>query len=360
MDFDDPEFNPYLQENPGTDFAEDSGYCNPNLMKVIDIDEPRLTLPTTSQGRIDLKKAAMLVKQLVGKDLSRYSLPCFLNEPLTILQKSAEFLAFADLLTDASKESDPYKRMVLVAAMHAGAQWLVNGRTSKPFISLLGETYELITDKYRFFGESVSQHPPILAIVAQGDGWSLHKNINAKMHFTGMQVQIKDSNIGTVELEVKGSDGKIAQEEYKVQTPMMIVGNLLVPSKTFIEASGKQVISNEAAGVVAEINFMDRGWLSDYYTNRVEGEIKDTATNEVRYKLEGYYTSEIYSIDVATEERTLVFKAPKHLDYRKDIYGMNALSLQLNQLSDDLKAKLPPTDCRLRPDLRLWEEKDSD
>ena len=169
-------------------FGAASSYCNPNQIKVMDINEPRTTLPTGAGGRMNLKKAAKLAKQLIGKDLARYSLPCFLNEPLTILQKSAEFLAFGDLLTDACKESDPFRRMMLVATMHAGAQWLVNGRTSKPFISLLGETYELITDKYRFFGESVSQHPPILAIMAQGEGWTLHKNINARMHFTGVQV----------------------------------------------------------------------------------------------------------------------------------------------------------------------------
>ena len=30
----------------------------------------------------------------------------------------------------------------------------------------------------------------------------------------------------------------------------------------------------------------------------------------------------------------------------------------LNQISDELKEKLPPTDCRLRPDMRYWEHND--
>ena len=61
VDFED-DVNPYMQENPGTDFAEESSYCNPNMIKVIDIDEPRTNLPSGSAGRIDLKKAARLVK----------------------------------------------------------------------------------------------------------------------------------------------------------------------------------------------------------------------------------------------------------------------------------------------------------
>lgn len=76
---------------------------------------------------------------------------------------------------------------------------------------------------------------------------------------------------------------------------MMIVGSLLIPSKTYIEANGIQIITNETAGIVAELNFIGRGWVSNYYTNRIEGVIKDTNTDKVIYKLEGYYTSEIYA-----------------------------------------------------------------
>ena len=56
----------------------------------------------------------LLIKAVVGKDLSKYSLPVFINEPLTILQKTAEILCFTDLLTTASIEKDPLKRMALI------------------------------------------------------------------------------------------------------------------------------------------------------------------------------------------------------------------------------------------------------
>lgn len=39
----------------------------------------------------------------------------------------------------------------------------------------------------------------------------------------------------------------------------------------------------------------------------------------------------------------------------KKMYGMNLYALQMNNLTDSLKVKLPPTDSRLRPDMRLWE-----
>jgi hypothetical protein len=36
------------------------------------------------------------VKDLVGKDLTTVSLPVFINEPLTTLQKTAEMMCFCD------------------------------------------------------------------------------------------------------------------------------------------------------------------------------------------------------------------------------------------------------------------------
>lgn len=39
---------------------------------------------------------------------------------------------------------------------------------------------------------------------------------------------------------------------------------------------------------------------------------------------------------------------------------MNLIALQLNATSDKLEAKLPPTDSRLRPDMRALENGDMD
>ena len=36
------------------------------------------------------------------------------------------------------------------------------------------------------------------------------------------------------------------------------------------------------------------------------------------------------------------------------------LALQMNHINDKLRAKLPPSDTRLRPDLRAWEAAELD
>jgi hypothetical protein len=40
---------------------------------------------------------------------------------------------------------------------------------------------------------------------------------------------------------------------------------------------------------------------------------------------------------------------------KKEMFNMNFHALQLNLLSDSLRSKLPPTDSRLRPDIKAWE-----
>jgi hypothetical protein len=42
------------------------------------------------------------------------------------------------------------------------------------------------------------------------------------------------------------------------------------------------------------------------------------------------------------------------------MFGMSILALQLNDMPDKLKDKLPPTDSRRREDMRAWENGDAD
>jgi hypothetical protein len=48
----------------------------------------------------------------IGKDLSRVSMPCGLNEPLNLLQRVSEELEYSELLDIANRTEDPFERMV--------------------------------------------------------------------------------------------------------------------------------------------------------------------------------------------------------------------------------------------------------
>jgi len=117
-------------------------------------------------------------KNLLGKDLTKFSLPVFINEPLSTLQKGAEMVTFADhFFSQANLEKDALRRMVYVAGYNSATYCLIKGRVGKPFNPLLGETFEQVTPSYRYFGECVSHHPPVISIAAEGQGWKLSKSV---------------------------------------------------------------------------------------------------------------------------------------------------------------------------------------
>lgn len=53
-----------------------------------------------------------ILRNNIGKDLSKVSMPVELNEPLNTLQHLCEEMEYSELLDKASETDDPYERMV--------------------------------------------------------------------------------------------------------------------------------------------------------------------------------------------------------------------------------------------------------
>lgn len=144
------------------------------------------------------------------------------------------------------------------------------------------------------------------------------------------------------------------KETYKAKSPTIVVGNLFVGER-FVEPQGEALITCEDTGDRAEIKFKKRGITS---TKKDENYVKVSVKNkhgEECYTIEGKYTEDLYAKDLATGEQWLVFTAPPKPANHEVMYQMNLQALQLMVMSDELKAKLPPTDGRLRGDLRHWD-----
>lgn len=89
----------------------------------------------------------------------------------------------------------------------------------------------------------------------------------------------------------------------------------------------------------------------------IVGCVKDE-TGVEKYTFNGRYQGKIEATDIETGEVFTVYEVPKFPEGPQDIskiYGMNLIALQNNTISEKLRAKLPPTDTRLRNDIRHWE-----
>lgn len=129
-----------------------------------DLEDERIALPCMRDARLKGSAIWTILKDMVGKDITKYSMPVIVNEPLSNLQKYAEILSLNYLLELASEQETSLMRLVYVSVYHAAKFFLIHNRLQKPFNSLLGETFEVVTPKYRSVLEQVSHHPPVAAM----------------------------------------------------------------------------------------------------------------------------------------------------------------------------------------------------
>ena len=60
-----------------------------------------------------------ILKELIGKDLTKISLPVYFNEPLSMTQRVAESTEYCDqLLERAALETDPLLRLAIVSTFN--------------------------------------------------------------------------------------------------------------------------------------------------------------------------------------------------------------------------------------------------
>jgi hypothetical protein len=142
---------------------------------------------------------------MIGKDMTKMTLPVSFNEPTSLLQRVAEDLEYTDLLDIAAGRSDSMERLVYVATYAASEYASTIGRVAKPFNPLLGETFEYVRpDKgYRFFVEQVSHHPPIGAAWAESPRWDYWVSASDSVSQCTLEGLTKTTYLGRVVPQVQ-------------------------------------------------------------------------------------------------------------------------------------------------------------
>ncbi|CAB3386943.1 Hypothetical predicted protein [Cloeon dipterum] len=264
----------------------------------------RQTLPVPMFSQNDFNLWSVL-KNCIGKELSKITMPVIFNEPLSFLQRMVEYMEYSYLLRVASEQEDPVDRMKYVAAFAVSALSSNWERLGKPFNPLLGETYELERDDFRVVCEQVSHHPPVSAFHADSPHFIFHGSIYPKLKFWGKDVAIQPKGTVTVELPRWG-------EAYTWSNVNCYVHNIIV-GKLWMEQSGSMEIVNHRTGHRATLTFKPAGWFSKEL-HRVEGYITDNKKNKLFF-LYGRWTDFIRCTDI--ESYDAYFKENTH-KFRKD------------------------------------------
>ncbi|KAK0655565.1 Oxysterol-binding protein-domain-containing protein [Cercophora newfieldiana] len=332
----------------------------------------RLKLDADDRPKISLWG---ILKSMVGKDMTKMTLPVSFNEPTSLLYRCAEDMEYADLLDLAADRTDSIERMIYVAAFSASEFASSIGRVAKPFNPLLGETFEYVRpDKnYRFFIEQVSHHPPVGAAWAESPKWTYYGESAVKSKFYGRAFDIE--HLGTWFVRLRPTAGG-AEELYSwKKCTSTVVG--IITGNPVVDNYGPMEIKNWNTGEVCHLDFKARGWKqsSAYH---VSGKIVD-ANGRVRVSLGGRWNSKLYArltpgYEATVEEPTdgsghqgsindptrafLIWQAnerPTGIPF-----NLTPFAVTFNHLDDNLRPWIAPTDSRLRPDQRAMEDGEYD
>ncbi|KAI9572777.1 Oxysterol-binding protein-domain-containing protein [Boletus coccyginus] len=299
----------------------------------------RTRLPSGPVG--DEGSLFAMLKKNVGKDLSTIAFPVSFNEPLTLLQRTAEELEYHGLLQQAAEANEPVERMCYVAAFAISSYAHTRHRSGrKGFNPMLAETFEDV--RMKFIAEKVSHNPVVIAYHAEGDGWELHGTSAGKTKFWGKSLEIIP--LGTTQL-------KIGDDQYEWNKPSSFMRNLMMGTK-YLEHCGKMTIKNTVNGASCVVDFKQTGYWGA--SNEVAGAVL-SRSGDVCARIEGKWDDQIVLALDSSHLRVLwrITPFPKQT---MEYYGFTLFGITLNEITSDLEGKLPSTDSRLRPDVRALEE----
>jgi hypothetical protein len=281
-----------------------------------------------------------ILKNNVGKDLSTIAFPVSFNEPLTLLQRTAEELEYYNLLHQATETKDPTQRLCFIAAFAVSGYAHTRYRTGrKGFNPMLAETFEDV--RMKFLAEKVSHNPVIIAYHAEGKGWELNATSAGKTKFWGKSLEIIP--LGTTRL-------KIGNDKYEWNKPSSFMRNLMMGTK-YLEHCGKMTIENTTSGATCVLDFKQSGYWGA--SNEVSGIIL-SPSRDVTARIEGKWDEQIAQA-IDSSHLHVLWRITPFPKESPQYYGFTAFGMTLNEITNDLEARLPPTDSRFRPDVRALE-----
>eukprot|EP00210_Caulerpa_lentillifera_P001647 g1583.t1 len=305
----------------------------------------RLPQPIEKEKKVGLWS---IIKECIGKDLTKICLPVYFNEPISALQRSCEELEYADLLNEAVKHPPgSIQRLVYISTWAISGYGGTVGRTTKPFNPLLGETFEFVNPEkgYRFIGEKVVHHPTIFSFYCQGSGWEIAADTDLKSKFWGPSIEL--TPVGVILL--KTYDG----ETYKLNKVVTSINNLII-GKLEIDHYGLMKVQNLTNKLTAKIKFMEKRFF-DRNPHQVDGYIEGPQGKIPDVYIRGVWSKQLVA-DMNDGKGPIVVwqKNPPAVEPTR--YNLSTFAIQLNEMTEDIEGKVAPTDSRLRPDQQCLEK----
>ncbi|KAK6640657.1 hypothetical protein RUM44_012354 [Polyplax serrata] len=302
-----------------------------------------------------------IMKNCIGKELSKIPMPVNFSEPLSMLQRLTEDYEYAYVLDKAATCND-CEQLAYIAAFTVSSYSSTANRTGKPFNPLLGETYECDrTDDlgWRAISEQVSHHPPMLAQYCEGKLWKCWQEFTMASKFRGKYLQVIP--LGTAHLVFTNSKNHYTWRKVTTTVHNFIVGKL------WVDQHGDTEIVNHTTGDKCHLKYIPYSYFSKDSQRKVKGCVMDSK-GDMKWVVNGEWDNKIEIAPVISSsgspDNPVIKTGPYVVAWERKLpsadsekyYNFTELACQLNEPEEGVA----PTDSRLRPDQRLMEKGDWD
>lgn len=245
-----------------------------------------------------------------GCDLSRITLPTFILEKKSMLERITNQLQFPDIVLDAHAEKDDLLRFVKVVKWYLAGWHIAPKAVKKPLNPVLGEHFTCYWDlpnkqQAFYIAEQTSHHPPESAYFYMIPESSIRVDgvCIPKSRFLGNSTAAMMAGLSVLQfLDLKDSKGK--PEKYTLSQPNMYARGILF-GKMRIELGDHMIIKGPKYEV--DVEFKTKGFISGTY-DAISGIIKDYDGKEY-YEITGKWNDVMYIKDLNNKnaKKTILF-----------------------------------------------------
>ncbi|KAH3662577.1 hypothetical protein OGAPHI_005829 [Ogataea philodendri] len=247
-----------------------------------------------------------------GSDLSRITLPTFILERKSMLERITNQLQQPDIVLAAHSTADPVERFLLVVKWYMSCWHIAPKAVKKPLNPILGEYFTCYWDlpsgsQAYYVAEQTSHHPPKSSYfyIIPDENVRVDGMVVPKSKFLGNSTAAIMEGITKLSFLDIVDEASGEPEYYTMTQPNMYARGILFGGLKF-ELGDHLILQCPHNNLVADIEFKTKGFISGSY-NVIEGEIKDSKTGHVLYELSGKWNEEMYIKDTKTGKKSLFF-----------------------------------------------------
>lgn len=247
-----------------------------------------------------------IISQLrLGSDLSRITLPTFILEKKSMLERITNFFQIPEILFEADDTEDPLERFVLMVKWYLASWHIAPKAVKKPLNPILGEMFNCYWDDLPggvsayYLSEQTSHHPPkssYFYIVPE-----------RKIRVDGVVIP-KSKFLGNSSAAIMEGWAHVIlgehNETYIMNQPNVYCRGILF-GKLRYELGDQMVVKCPDHGYEATIDFKVKGMISGTY-DAIEGKIFDLKSGKTFYTLSGKW-NDVMDIKDAETGSTKVF-----------------------------------------------------